>query len=238
MSRKKISFRERDVGGPPEHSAWVWHTHELKRSDAWRYMSPSLSRLLNELELEHLRHERLKNGELELLYDDMMRQARISRGLIRQTIAEGVRRGLLRVTKEEVTWPLPPDGKRPPNRYRLTYLPCCMVDEKTKVTIWHRETNEWRSYVEPQRAKREPPKRAPKSISTPPKVVPTSVPSTVLGSEEQPRETAKNQVPSTVPNISTVNGTSYKDLGVSAPSAPRGSEPPPSIEVPRRRIVL
>src|SRR5260370_25325110 len=95
MSRK-ISFREKRVGGPPEHSAWVWHTHELIRSPAWRGASLALRRLLDFLELEHLRHERKMNGSLMALHEDLVK-ARIGKGQIRQTIAEGQRRGLIEV---------------------------------------------------------------------------------------------------------------------------------------------
>jgi hypothetical protein len=190
--KKKVSFREKDVGGPPEHSAWVWHTMELKRSPAWKGASINLLRLLNYLELEHLRHERKQNGDLLALYDDLVRFG-ITRGLILSTIREGEKRGLIEV--EHVLRPR--NGKRPPTRFRLTYLPTCSTDPKTKVVTWHRETDEWRRYVEPKRSGQPESRfkgRTAKNVFTRSEQEPKSVPIQELGSESDSSVSAKNQV--------------------------------------------
>src|SRR5438132_151686 len=73
MSRKKISFREKDAAGPPDNDFWVWHTSEFLRSSALRGASVWLRRLLDMLEVQHLKSERRHNGRLMLAYDDMVK---------------------------------------------------------------------------------------------------------------------------------------------------------------------
>ena len=100
-------------------------------------------RLLDELEEQHLRGNRRENGSLMAQYDDLVKRG-ISRGVIPATIKEGERRGLIEA-KQSDAWPLKPDGKQPPNRYRLTYLPSCTTDAKG-VETWSLPTDEWRSF--------------------------------------------------------------------------------------------
>lgn len=140
MSRK-VSFRERDVSGPPEGSAWVWYTYELLRSDSWRGRSINLRRLLDYLEMEHLRHDRRENGRLMALYGDLVKEG-IGRRLIMPAILEGEERGLIVVDHGLCM----ANGKHEPSRYRLTYFPTCTTDPKTKATIWSAPTDEWRRY--------------------------------------------------------------------------------------------
>lgn len=214
---KTVSFKPKDAGGPPEHSAWVWHTSELLRSPAWHGASPTLRRLLDFLQIEHLRHERRENGNLMALYGDLVKFG-VSRGLILKTIQEGEARGLLRV---EHGLRIPANGKQAPNRFRLTYLPTCSIDPTTKVTTWHRATDEWRRYVEPARARR--------NILDCSKVVLGSVPPTGLGDETDSRVSAKNRVPPTVPRVGTSYGTPSTYLhpdtaGSDRPAASREGE--------------
>ena len=154
MPRKKAnSFRERDVGGPPTDDAWIWNSAALRFSAAWRGRSNNLKILLDLLEEELLRRGRHTNGDLMALYDDLMRRG-ISRRHITATIAEGVARGLIELRKPD-PWPRPPNGsKQAPNRFRLTYLPSATRDGKG-VTTWHRPTDEWRHFIEPERPKRQ-----------------------------------------------------------------------------------
>jgi hypothetical protein len=205
---KKTSFRAKDVGGPPEHSAWVWHTSELLRSAAWHGASPTLRRVLDYLEIEHLRHERRENGNLMALYGDLVKFG-VSRGLILKTLQEGEARGLLRV---EHGFRIPANGKQAPNRFRLTYLPTCTFDPKSKATTWCRATDEWRRYVEPARVRR--------NILVCTKMVPGSVPRTVLGDETESSVSAKNRVPHTVPRVGTLDGTASTYLQADLQTGP------------------
>src|SRR5262249_39835969 len=150
--------------------------------------------------------------------EDLMKRG-ISRGRIPATIDEGEQRKLIEAKRSDA-WPLLPNGKRAPNRYRLTYLPTRTTDENA-VETWHRPTDEWRFFVEPVRAKRLTFRRTRESISTRPKMVLGSVPKTVRGEKPELRKTAKNRVPKTVPEASTKDGTSYKTLG-----SPRASPAP------------
>jgi hypothetical protein len=74
--------------------------------------------LLERLEIEHLRHGGMNNGELYVAYSQFV-AANISRRKIGSTLDLGVQLGLIEVTRpQEHTGDL-----RAPNAYRLTYLP-------------------------------------------------------------------------------------------------------------------
>jgi hypothetical protein len=199
---KKISFRAKDVAGPPEHSAWIWHTSELLRSPAWRGASLNLRRLLDFLEIEHLKHSRRDNGALMALYDDLEKLAGIGRRLILQSIKEGEKRGLIEV-EHGVCWA---GGKRQPSRFRITYLPTCAVDSKTKVTTWYAPTDDWRQYgVQPKKATR------PKSILPMSKGEPVPVHEGELVRNPDSTVSARNQVHEGEPVTSAPSCTTYTD---------------------------
>jgi hypothetical protein len=207
--RKASGFREQDVGGPPADDAWLWHSAALIFSPAWRGRSVPLIRLLDLLEEQLLRGGRHNNGSLMAQYVDMVKRG-ISRGSIPAVIAEGVARGLLEVRQAD-PWPRPQGTKQAPNLFRLTYLPNC-TQERTGVLEWHKQTDEWRCYVEP-------PKRPKRSFrrtreSTKARIPSTEsgtklVPNSVLGQNGKVRKMAKIRVPDSVPAAGTGLGTVY-----------------------------
>jgi hypothetical protein len=147
MSRKKTSFKARDVAGPPDDEPWLWFSAGLLRSAAWLTASPHLRRLLDFLHVEHLRHDRLQNGALLAPYGDLQKFG-IGRRFIQGAITEGETRGLIEVER----------GFRTPSRYRLTYMPSVTVNPKTKVATKHAPTNEWKHFVAPKKRALKPAK--------------------------------------------------------------------------------
>lgn len=100
-------------------TAWVPHRLEMLISPAWQLAPRPLRRLLERLEIEHLRHGGFNNGELFVSFSQFV-DAGISRRAVKPTIDLGVGLGLIEVFQDA-------DGHqrdiRPPNAYRLTYVP-------------------------------------------------------------------------------------------------------------------
>jgi|HubBroStandDraft_6_1064221.scaffolds.fasta_scaffold904455_1 hypothetical protein len=120
--------------GPPEGEPWVWHPLYLLASMAWRHRSINLVRLLDFLEIEHMRHAGQENGNLVALYDDLVKFG-IGRRFLSKTISEGEEKRLIVVDHGLCM----ANGKRAPSRFRLTYLP----------TKEEPATDEWKRYREP-----------------------------------------------------------------------------------------
>jgi hypothetical protein len=115
MSRKRASYRSRDVGGPPQDQPWRWYTPEMMRSDAWREMSINARRMLDLLELEHMAHGGREKGNLMLTFNQFVR-AGIRRESIAPTMAELERLGWIEVYRGGYRG----FARSMPNRFRLT----------------------------------------------------------------------------------------------------------------------
>jgi hypothetical protein len=139
---KAISFKRRDVAGPPDGEAWIWHTITLRASLAWRGKSAELALILEFLELEYLRSAGQENGVLVAPYDDLV-QFGLRRAKIRPAIDEGVARKLIVAERRGRDFNT---GKRLPTFYRLTYLPSPKVTEGGAVE-WHSPTDDWKRYA-------------------------------------------------------------------------------------------
>lgn len=97
---------------------FVPHRLELLVHPTWQHAPVPLRRMLERLEIEHLRHGGFKNGELFVSFNQFV-AASISRRKINplQDLGEGL--GLMRVVRSDD----PSGDLRAPNAYRLTYLP-------------------------------------------------------------------------------------------------------------------
>ncbi|WP_245307549.1 hypothetical protein [Mesorhizobium sp. AA23] len=111
--------------------SFVGHRLEMYLSPAWAEARVGpLRAMLERLEIEHLRHGGYNNGELFVSYGQFVDHG-ISRKSIKRTQQLAVDLGFLEVTYTEG------DGViRPPNAYRLTYVPA-----KGKTT----PTDEWKA---------------------------------------------------------------------------------------------
>ena len=91
----------------------------MLQSAAWRHRPIPLARILERLEVEHMRHAGTSNGRLYVSYGQFV-ECSVSRKVIASILSLGERLGLLEVIR--------PSGKyggtiRNPHAYRLTYLP-------------------------------------------------------------------------------------------------------------------
>lgn len=120
---KKIDFRLSKVAKPPDGVAWLWHTVDLLTSPAWRARSDQLARLLDLLEVEHLKNGGAENGHIHQTYSQIQAGG-IARKYICATIGEGeglglivVQHGLRRTSTESYM-----------SKFRLAYLPAKVID--------------------------------------------------------------------------------------------------------------
>ena len=86
-------------------------------SAAWQHSPRPLKRILERLEIEHLRHGAQNNGELFVSFGQLVAYG-LSRRSIRPTLQLGEALGLLQVTRPHENF----SDIRPPNAYRLTYV--------------------------------------------------------------------------------------------------------------------
>lgn len=98
--------------------SWIPIRQELLQSPAWRHRPIPLARLLERLEIEHMRHAGKENGALFVSFDQFV-AAGISRKFVRPMLQLGSALGLLEVIQAD-NWI---GDVRPPNAYRLCYLP-------------------------------------------------------------------------------------------------------------------
>ena len=116
---------------------FIPHRLELLTSPAWNAAPAQLRRMIERLEVEHLRHGGMKNGNLFVSYSKFS-ACGISRRQIRGLTELGQGLGLLECRQDVDA----SNGRiRPPNAYRLTYVP----EEGHKAP-----TDEWRSVTEKQ----------------------------------------------------------------------------------------
>lgn len=109
------------MSGPKKRkwmTSWIPHRLEFLISPAWHLAPIPLRRMLERIEIEHLRHGGFNNGELYVSYQQLVAHG-LSRRSIKSTQELGNALGLLEVFQDESH----KGDLRPPNRYRLTYLP-------------------------------------------------------------------------------------------------------------------
>ena len=110
---------------------FVHHSLALLESAAWKAQTPPLRKIIDRLEVEHMRHGGQGNGRLFVSYGQFVAE-NISCKSIAPAITLGKKLGLIDINKRAV-----PSGGviRAPTAYRLTYLPA--LDKPP--------TNEWKS---------------------------------------------------------------------------------------------
>jgi hypothetical protein len=97
---------------------WIAHRLVLLVSPAWQARPKPLAGILERLEIEHMRHAGLENGNLIVSYDQFVAFG-VSRKIIRAAEVCGRALGLIEAVHSEESI----GGVRAPNRYRLTYVP-------------------------------------------------------------------------------------------------------------------
>ncbi|MFC3078197.1 hypothetical protein ACFODL_08885 [Phenylobacterium terrae] len=91
---------------------------EMRESPAWRAAPDNLRRLLDRLEVEHMRHAGTQNGKLAVTYDDFAEWG-VRRASVALTIRQGLALGFLEVTRKGYKSAA---EFRVPSLYRLTYV--------------------------------------------------------------------------------------------------------------------
>jgi hypothetical protein len=113
---------QHDVRPRPKRNSiqeqFVAHTRAMRESAAWRALPDNARRILDLLEVEHMRHGGAENGRLSLSYGQF-ELGGIRRKSIKRALDEGVALGFLEVTR---TGFLASNGFKTPSTYRLTYL--------------------------------------------------------------------------------------------------------------------
>lgn len=128
---------------PPDGKSWIWHTLELIDSPAWRTRSINCRRLIEFLEIEHLRHGGVDNGFLLAPYSQLALFG-IGRRFIHGAIREAEQLGLIEVKR---------GGRKGTvltevSRYRLTYQ-WTRTKQDGGLWDWHEPTDEWRRFMAP-----------------------------------------------------------------------------------------
>lgn len=100
-------------------SCFIAHRLELLISPAWRAAPRPLRNILERIEIEHLRHGTMANGELYVSYLQLV-EFGVSKRSIKPALELGQKLGLLEVI-QEAEYNL--SDIRAANAYRLTYVP-------------------------------------------------------------------------------------------------------------------
>jgi hypothetical protein len=98
--------------------SFIPHRLEMLQSPPWRQVPKPLGRIIERIEIEHLRHGGKNNGELFVSYGQLV-DAGVSRKSVLPALRLGEALGLIEVIRPE-------DARRDirsPNGYRLTYVP-------------------------------------------------------------------------------------------------------------------
>jgi hypothetical protein len=114
----KNQSRRSWLGAGENEGGWIAHRLKLLLSPAWQRRPRPLCRILERLEIEHLRHAGRENGRLCVSFDQFVEYG-VSRRVIRHAIEAGVSLGLLDVVQPEAMV----RNIKAPNEYRLTYVP-------------------------------------------------------------------------------------------------------------------
>ncbi|WP_336067224.1 hypothetical protein [Nitratireductor rhodophyticola] len=114
--------------------AYVARRLDMLQSPAWRYAPRPMKALLEELEIEHLRHRGAANGELARSYTQF-----VEAGFKRNTVSEMIRvaeaLGFLRVNRNSG---IGPRDLRDAHLYTLTYLPTGVARNIAPTDDWKR----------------------------------------------------------------------------------------------------
>src|SRR3954469_12528814 len=77
---------------------FISHSREMRESPAWRHLPDKARRILERLELEHMRHGGAQNGHLSCTYDDFLK-AGVRRQAVPIAIRQCVALGFLQVMR-------------------------------------------------------------------------------------------------------------------------------------------
>jgi hypothetical protein len=121
--------------------SFVAHSKEMRESVAWRHLPDNARRILDRLEVEHMRHGGSENGALPCTYTDCEAWG-IRRASVALAIRQSVGLGFAALTRQGYRSTA---EFRTPSHYRLTYVFGCGTSPDP--------TNEWRGIATAEQAK-------------------------------------------------------------------------------------
>jgi hypothetical protein len=139
MSGKPGSYKRKDV--KEGNGIFAMHYLELLTSDAWLGQSVPCRRLVDYLEIEHLRHGGFENGRLNAPRVQLI-QFGIGRNDVEKARSEAARRGLIEFRGGERIGP-----RNAAILYRLTFRKTFELNEFDK-KVWLEPTHEWKRFKE------------------------------------------------------------------------------------------
>ncbi|CVI14815.1 conserved hypothetical protein [Agrobacterium fabacearum CFBP 5771] len=123
---------------------------EMYLSPAWQCCPRPLNRVIERLCIEHMRHGGQNNGELYVAYSQFQEYG-VSKKSILRTLELGEKLGFIEVLRDEGVIK---GDIRPPNAYRLTFLPA--KGKQNPTDEWQTVTKEYAAkLVEEYRAENE-----------------------------------------------------------------------------------
>jgi hypothetical protein len=123
-----------DLLGGAKASNYIGHTLGMLTSFAWRGLPDDARRVLDRLEVEHLRRHLKDNGKLLCTYDQFV-EAGVRRAAIRLAIEQAVALGFLEIVRRGYAARM---EVHVPSTYRLTYVKSFMDAPAS--------TDEWRKF--------------------------------------------------------------------------------------------
>ncbi|ESY51587.1 MULTISPECIES: hypothetical protein [unclassified Mesorhizobium] len=113
---------------------FIAHRLEMLLSPAWGLAPQPLRKIIERLEIEHLRHGGYENGDLYVTYSQFV-AAGISKKTIRPAVTLGEQLGLIQCILDDN----PKGDIRGANKYRLTFVPAKgrrePTDDWKKITV-------------------------------------------------------------------------------------------------------
>lgn len=113
---RKYIRQKKGRNRPPEDEPWIWMTHPLMESPAWRSLSPNGRRVMDRVLIEHMNHGGSENGNLIVTHSDFADYG-VTRRLITEAINEVEFLGLAK-TKRGGRW----HGTNHATKFRITWM--------------------------------------------------------------------------------------------------------------------
>lgn len=104
---------------PPNGEAWAWRTFALMESPAMRSLGINARKVLDRIEIEHLAHGRVENGNLIVTHQQFVEWG-ANHNAVGDAIDELRYKGLIDVLKGRAGL-----GSSHASRYRLTWIGAC-----------------------------------------------------------------------------------------------------------------
>ena len=114
-ARQTYNLVKKHTQPPKDKGGWMAISRDLLESPAWRSLSTNCRKLVDRIVIEHIGHNRLKNGEL-IVTHPQFRDYGLTGDLVADAIDEAEFKGLIRAERGRAG-----NGTAHPTLYRLTF---------------------------------------------------------------------------------------------------------------------